>query len=745
MLWKRQNQLYDSKEFFSILKNVYRLLLNMKIKASLSPVFAILFLSVVHFGQIPSPSPPNDEDVVKISTNLVQIDVTVTDKKGNVVTDLKPEEVEIYENGKRQDISNFSFVSNLKTRTTPADDKETPKNAVPLPPTAMRPEQVHRTIALVVDDLTLSFESTYFVRKALKKFVDEQMQDGDLVAIIRTGAGIGALQQFTNDKRQLYAAIEKVRWNPAGNGKVGAFAPIESKPDNGQDQDTEAQPGDGSQDDAENELNDFRESVFATGTLGAVNYIVRGMQDLPGRKSILLLSDGFKLFSRTTDGFSESGRVLQSLRRLIDMANRASVVIYTMDARGLQVTGFTAQDDTSGMSPQQMEAALTNRRSQLLDTQAGLQYLARQTGGLSIINNNDLVGGIRRILDDQSYYLVGYQPDDATFDPKTRRFNRLGVKVTRPGVKVRYRSGFFGITDEKMQRPQLTAGQRMVAALTSPFAVNDISVRLNALFGNDAKSGSFIRSLLHIRAQDLKFTDGPDGSKIAVFDVLAVGFGDNGIAVDQISKTYTLTAKKDIYDRFMKEGMVYDFTFPIKKAGAYQLRVALHDHGTEKIGSANQFVEVPNIKKNRLTLSGVFMQNFSIADWNKINGMTAEEARKVIQTNPLADTSLRQFKRGTVLNYGFSVYNAKLGPGQKPDLSMQLRVIRDGKMLLDSKPVPINTEGQPDLQQINVSKAISLGNAMDTGDYVMQIVVIDNLAKEKRKLATQFVQFEVVE
>ena len=744
MLCKRQNQLYDSKEFFSILKNVYGLLLNMKIKASLSAVFALLFLSVVHFGQTPSPTPPNDEDVVKISTNLIQIDVTVTDKKGNVVTDLKPEEVEIYENGKRQDISNFSFVSNLKTAPPPEQNKEKPKNAVPLPPTTIRPEQVHRTIALVVDDLTLSFESTFFVRKALKKFVDEQMQDGDLVAIIRTGAGIGALQQFTNDKRQLYAAIEKVRWNPAGTGNVGAFAPMEGKPDNGQDQ-KESEPGERTPEGIENEFNDFRESVFATGTLGAINYIVRGMQDLPGRKSILLLSDGFKLFSRTADGSIETGRVLQSLRRLVDMANRASVVIYTMDARGLQVTGLTAADDTSGRTPEQIETALSDRRSQLIDTQQGLQYLAQQTGGLSIINNNDLVGGIRRILDDQSYYLVGYQPDDATFDPKTRRFNKLEVKVTRPGLKVRYRSGFFGITDEKMQRPQLTSGQRLVAALTSPFAVNDVSVRLNALFGNDAKNGSYIRSLLHIRAQDLKFTDEPDGSKKVIFDVLAVGFGDNGLAVDQISKTYTLTAKKDVYDLFMKDGMVYDFTFPIKKAGAYQLRVALHDHGNEKIGSANQFVEVPNIKKDRLTLSGVFMQNFSIADWNKINGMPAEEARKVIQTNPLADTSLRQFKRGTVLNYGFSVYNAKLGTGQKPDLSMTVRVIRDGKMLLDSKPVPINSEGQPDLQRINVSKAVSLGSAMPTGDYVMQVVVTDNLAKEKRKLATQFVQFEIVQ
>ena len=83
----------------------------------------------------------------------------------------------------------------------------------------------------MVDDLGLSFESTYYVRRALKKFVDEQMQSGDLVAIIRTGGGMGALQQFTSDRRQLYAAIERIRWNSLGRGGTGAFAPLTGNSD----------------------------------------------------------------------------------------------------------------------------------------------------------------------------------------------------------------------------------------------------------------------------------------------------------------------------------------------------------------------------------------------------------------------------------------------------------------------------------------------------------------------------------
>ena len=711
----------------------------------LTTAFVFILVSSLYSQTIkPSPTPPTDDDIVKISTSLIQIDVTVTDKNGKIVSDLKPEEIEIYENGVKQKISNFSFVSNVKTENeTPAATKG--NVAAPQPATPVRPEQVRRTIALVVDDLTLSFESTHFVRQALKKFVDEQMLPGDLVAIIRTGAGIGALQQFTTDKRQLYAAIEKVRWNPAGGGGIGAFAPLESLPPANPLLSAEEQREEADREKArETASNDFRQSLFATGTLGAINYIVRGMQELPGRKSIMLMSDGFKLYTKDESGFVDSTRVLESLRRLVDQANRASVVIYTMDARGLQTLGLTAADNTAGRSADQIEQSLSDRKNELFDTQDGLVYLAKQTGGISIINNNDLSGGIRRMLNDQSYYLIGYQPDDETFDPKTRRFNKLDIKVTRPGTRVRYRSGFFGVSDEQIAKPDsnLTAGQRITNALISPFAVNDIALRLNALFGSSVQNNSFIRSFLHINAQDLKFTDEPDGSKKVAFDILAIGFGDNGVPVDQISKTYTITVKKDVYEQFLKSGFVYDFTFPIKKPGAYQLRVALLDKATEKVGSANQFVEVPNLKKERLTLSGIVLESMTLEDWQQIaQGKTPVNDRK---SNPLNDTALRQFKRGTVLNYGTEVFNAKLDASKKTNLTYQIRVFRDGKLFFEGKPQPIPPPNQSGGAKINVGGSLNLGATMQPDDYVLQIVVMDNLAKEKRKIATQFVQFEII-
>ena len=210
----------------------------MKNRSLLSFILAnTLFITVA--AQEPSPSPKpaqNPEDVVRITTNLVQIDAAVTDKKGKAVTDLKVEDFEVYEDGRPQKITNFSFVSvgsstpSAAASPSSAAARRQSEPVAPVPTVRLRSDQVQRTVALVVDDLGLSFESMHFVRGALSKFVDEQMQPGDLVAIIRTGAGVGALQQFTSDKRLLHAAIDRVKWNSRGRAGIAAFAPIEDSP-----------------------------------------------------------------------------------------------------------------------------------------------------------------------------------------------------------------------------------------------------------------------------------------------------------------------------------------------------------------------------------------------------------------------------------------------------------------------------------------------------------------------------------
>lgn len=681
---------------------------------------------------------PSDEDVVKITTNLVQVDAVITDKRGMPVTDLRADEVQIFEDGHQQKVTHFSFVASESPVAPPLTTVAPDKTLGPLPPAKMHPEDVRRTIALVVDDLGLSFQSTNYVRSALKKFVDQQMQPGDLVAIIRTSGGIGALQQFTADKRQLYAAIERVKWYLNGRSSIGAFAPM---------QDTSQQ---NDQQKAFNEdFDQFREDAFSVGTLGAVGYVVKGMHELPGRKSILLISDGFRIYSRGDP--ERNYRALLALRRLIDQANRATVVIYTMNALGLQTLSLTAADATGEMTSDQVEKQLSDRRTAAFEAQEGLNYLARETGGIAIRNNNDLSGGIRRVMEDQKgYYLIGYRPDEATFDAKTgrRTFHKLTVKVLRPGkLSVRMRNGFYGIADDAQTAKATTPREQIINALTSPFGSAGVRLRLTTLFANDAKTGSYMRSLLHVNADDLTFTDQPDGSHKAEFDVVALTFGDNGTIIDQVGRTYAMRVSGDSYQRVRRDGFVYFLTVPIKKAGAYQLRAALRDHVSEHVGSASQFIEVPDIKKNRLVASGILL---TIEDPNAAKQTAAQkppedqpaEASEKSNANSAAK---RQFARGEILDYSFEIYNARIDKATgQPHVSTQMRLFRDAQQVFAGKELVLTTSSQPDLKRIIVGGAVRLGADMAPGEYVLQITATDPLADEKHRVTTQWIDFEIV-
>src|SRR4030095_3517884 len=230
-----------------------------------------------------------------------------------------------------------------------------------------------------------------------------------------------------------------------------------------------------------------------------------------------------------------------------------------------------------------------------IESQEGLNYLAQQTGGFFIRNTNDLSGGVRKVLNDQSsYYLIGFVPEASTFKhDKVVGFHDLTVKVTRPDVRVRTRSGFFGISDEENKPLQQSFGQTLLAALSSPFNSGDIGLRLTSMFGFDPQKGPFVSSLLHVDANDLTFAPEPNGQRKASFEVAAFTFGDNGKVVDQSIRSYVVHMTEREYQHTLKAGIFYRVNLPIKKPGAYQLRTAVRDSASLKLGSANQFIEVP--------------------------------------------------------------------------------------------------------------------------------------------------------
>ena len=725
---------------------MYADLRHMKIRTSLLLFFVLASVGLKASAQTPTPSPqptqtptqdvqPADEsDVVRVTTNLIQIDALVTDDKGKVVTNLQPEDFEIFVNGKPQQITNFSFVTvepQPNGQPVAAAAKNTDRNAPPVPVVNLRPEQVNRTIALVVDDLSIGCKNMPFVRRALRKFVDQQMQPGDLVAIVRAGSGVGALQQFTSNKQQLYAAIERVNYNPAtckcGEGCGGSTELDLIKAPNVEGANRDIKTND---DDAL-----VRHNNLANAMLAATRYVIQGMRSLPGRKAVMLLSEGFLLFNRDLPEYN--ARIRVAVEHLVDSAIRSGAVIYTMDVRGLVEEGLTGADGIDGLG---------NRMKNFQAVRDGLIYLAKQAGGFAVYDTNDVSGAIRQALDDQkSYYLIGYQPDVTLFDPSQSRFNHLTVKVKGSGLNVRYRSGFFGIKDDEPKTVANTPQQQIMQALASPFASSSISLRLAPIVANETRAGSFVRALVHVSTKDLTFTAHPDGSHVAVINVVADTFNDEGRVVDSVGETHTLTLPDKIYQRAVTSGLVYSLNVPIKNAGAYQLRVAVRDDKSQRVGSASQFIQVPDIRKNRLTLSGIALSSY---DPHEAKDVTSEADKQLMVETAgntfLTQSALRRFRSGHVLQFAYHVYNARLDKSTtQPQLTTRLKLFQGGKEIYSGKETAYDAKGQVDLKRLVVEGALQLGGLKE-GEYVLQFVVTDNLADEKYRTTTSWIDFEVV-
>jgi len=703
----------------------------------LLPAFLIVFCVSAVSAQTPTPTP---EDVVRISTNIIQLDVTVTDGKGNVVTDLRRDEIEVYENGKRQDISGFSFSDGRKPASSELTKQAISKNLPTFVPssTGLRPENVRRTIALVVDDLSLSFENVPSVRWALRKFVLEQVQDGDLVAIIRTGGGMGALQQFTMDRNQMLAAIDKVKFGLSG--KVSAFEPItfthkEELQAAGSNIDKTAMIE--KEKEFDRQANELRNSTFMRGTLGALNYIIRGMSELPGRKSVVLLSEGMSLIVRDGKGKQSLSDSFDLIREMVDNANRASVVFYTLDARGLIAPGVSAQDDVRDIFEPTQTAKIADRENALRDTQDGLKYIAKGTGGLAYINQNDLSKGIEKVLEDNSYYLIAYEPDADTFDAKTRQFNKIEIKVTRPGLKARYRSGFFSTSDEQIAKTKPVGVSALSKALSSPFSANEIQLRFNPVYvAGDANAAGYVRSYLHIDADNITFAKKADGDYLATFEIAGVSLGDNGAPTDWSAKSFELTVPAAMYERVRAKGIVHMFTYAVKRSGPFQYRIAIRDVASNKVGSVNQFVTVPDLKKDRLSLSG-----FIFEDASKL----AADGSIRTATDPIRDTAIRQFRKGAVIRYGLDVYNAEGSVLKTPDLTSQVIIFRDGVAIYKSSETAVPKSAFGADGSVTMTGTIKVGAGMSLGEHFLQIIVTDKNKKGRAATTAQFVSFEVTD
>jgi VWFA-related protein len=671
----------------------------------------------------PPPGQPSNT-TIRIDVNLVQVDAVVSDSRNRRVADLQASDFEVLQDGKPQAITNFAYVANKPAAPGARAAVAKPaKGDVPPPPPVLQPTEVRRTLAFIVDDLGLAGENIPTVRDTIRKFVDNEMRPDDLVAIVRTGAGMGALQQFTTDKRLLHEALDRVNYGQSRVG-VSSFAPLGSTP-----------TGRGAR--GAIELDHLREDSFAAGSLGAIRFVVNSMAGFPGRKSVVLFTENIRMIYRgTTDEM-----VAQAVRQLSDAANRAAVVIHAIDPRGLPDLNLAAQDNTAGMSRRRVSRVPAQREVEMERTEEGMFALSDATGGLFLHDVNDLGEALRRAAgDSDGYYLIGYHPDANTFEANAGqpRFHKIDVKVKKSGLHVRSREGFFGGSAAGSQSSEHTREAQLNRALQSPYA-GSMHPRLTAVFSNLRQTGSFVDALVHFDATELKWSSEPDGNHKAQVDVAAATFDENGLALAAVDTTFPLLLTPQQYGDALKKGMFYSIHVPIDKPGPYLVRAALRDPATEGSGSAEQFVEVPDIASGHLALSGIVMQEAAAQ-------ATADVAQGPAPRADLTGGAARRsFRRGEPMTYTYEILNAASATGQSPELEVQTRVFHDGAQVMTDKIALNAAAGLQDPEHLRAAGRLALGRDMASGEYVLQVIVTDKLARNKFNLATQSVDFEIEE
>jgi len=710
-------------------------------------------------SQQQQPNKPAD-DVLRITTELVQVDAVITDKNDQVIPDLKLSNFSLYENGKRQELQFVEYVGadskpRVEGNTAAAGrgDSDVARN--------LSAADLHRVFVFVVDDLTIPYEDMSTVRDLLTDFVDKRMGNDDLVGIVRVIGGSGLLQQFTSDKQLLHRAIAQLtpsthpysafnnfkgvdRLNPLGALNSGDSAEV------GGPASTGANSMSSGPLDAETSLDGYTRGARALITLAVAGNVIDSMRSLPGRKNMVLFSGGLPIFESTQSQVSLDGApvsiqetsslttgVNYLLRLLTDRASRAGVAINTMDVRGLKasrgVSSFTdpGNEARSGLGRFDSGGATFGRAPDLamfdnvgLDTltgHQGLEALSDATGGVSVANTNNFSEGLNRVIDRSSYYLLAYKPTEP-FDGK---FHKLQIKVDRPGAKVYTRVGYVAKADET--KAPLTKEQTIIRAAMSPLAKRDVDVSGAIQYRFVPDNRAVIDVDLRIDASKLDIKQGGDGKYQTALDV--VGFLVNRFGKTETGFSETLNANLtlDEYKRTVTNGLGYTGRVELTPGG-YELRVVVRESGTGKLGTLSRYLEVPDMSKKRFTASSVFLHAVDVAAGAK--------------AQPVALTALRQISRKDDLRFSVVVYNAKIESG-KPQLSTTLTISRAGKAVFQGPVQTVELRGADASQTVRVGQ-IGLSK-LSSGHYLLTLEVTDALADKKSQTVARTIDFNLVD
>jgi VWFA-related protein len=697
-------------------------------------------------------------DVIRITTELVQTDVTVVDKEGRFVDGLKPEQFELLVDGKPQSIAFFERIaagsradSTLKPTDT-ASEKE--RAASDSDPSASR----GRTIFFFVDDMHLTPNNMSRTKDTLTRFVTETMGDRDRVAITSASGQLGFLQQLTSDKKVLTLAIERLKYRSYDVTDVGGGGPpmteyqayaIEQGQTDVKEifveqtcKDVLQVPliqctGAGMTNYAVLDENNARAGKGGStggGTGGSttggsrtgpnpagnnqarwraeniVKQRARGITRQATQVTLGTLSSLESLVRRAaplperkllifvSEGFFinfVSSTQVYDLRRITDAASRSGTVIYTIDARGL--TSGVTDATKAGLFDQSGRLARINLQ-EIRSAQQPLFNLADETGGRAWLNSNNLNEGVTKALAETSnYYRLAWRPEN---EAQTKAaFRKLKVRIKdRSDLVVHVSAGFFSeeVTPKAGSADSgLSVDDQLMAAIRASYPARAMPVTLSAGYLNTEKDGL----VLAASAQIQKAVGSAPKSEMDVMGTLS---DDSGSIVSTLKQEINLLTDGNAASSFTT------LQFPKLLPGLYQVRIAARDRESGRIGSAAQWIEIPKTIQDNFSISSVFLSEGPLTS----PGTTQKWIIKPDRT----------FSRTSKLRFQSFVYNVDHSSGA-PQLQLQLELRREGQLMVQTPPTAVSTDGT-DYKRIPLIGDFPL-EGFSPGRYELKLILTD--------------------
>src|ERR1700691_6221490 len=498
----------------------------------------------------PQSSRQNPVSVLRTSSDLVRIDVEVTDKSGKPIKGLRADQFVVTDNGKRQDISSFSYADIESIEAARAEEATSDDL------------RDRRLIVLFFDIPSMQPDDLSRSHDAAQKFVKQQMTKADVVAVVAFSTRITVLANFTNDRATINKAIAQL----TANSSSDLASPLYAAAENGE-YDVQEYTGAAFTPD-ETEFN-----VFNTDQkLAAVEGLANVLGGIPGRKALV----------EFTGGITQTGEENRTqLRAATDAANRADVSIYSIDSRGLFAAppgGDTTTNAATGTS-MFTGASVFYQTDQREDSRDTLATLSTDTGGKAFFDLGDLSDAFPAIeKDNTGYYLIAYNLGAEV--KRDGRWRSIHVEVHVPGAHVRYTDGYYAPRDfqhlEKEDRDQ-----QLADAINSDHPVVELPVAVQTGMFRLSEQQTYIPVAAKISASALDWAE-KHGKREAEFDfAVDVRAVPSGQAVAQLHDTTQVKLDAERFQEINKKNLLYQGGV-LLAPGNYRLKFVARENESGK-------------------------------------------------------------------------------------------------------------------------------------------------------------------